>query len=110
MRRAEHCGSARKERLIRVVLLVALVTDGDGIGGQRVIVILYIVVVSVTGFMGAAIGSIGLRDLESVSLLGLVTFRPTPIGLAAFGMTTVGVTLGVLLGLVVFVSRRYPDA
>ena len=85
-------------------------TDGDGIGGRRVIVTLYVVVVAVAGFMGAAIGSIGLRDLESVSLLGLVTFGPTPIGLAAFGMTTVGVTLGVVLGIVVFVSRRYPDA
>jgi len=86
------------------------VTDGDGIGGRRVIGTLYIVVVAVAGFMGAAIGSVGLRDLTSVSFFGLVTFRPTPVGLAAFGVTTVGITLGVVLGFVVFVSRRYPDA
>lgn len=85
-------------------------TDGDGVGGRSVIVTIYIVVVSVAGLMGAAIGSIGLRDLESVSLLGVVTFQPTPVGLAAFGVMTVGVTLGIALGFVVFVSRRYPDA
>nr|WP_220132548.1 cox cluster protein [Natronomonas sp. LN261] len=71
---------------------------------------MYVIVVGVTGFMGAAIGSIGLRDLEAVSFLGLVTFQPTPVGLAAYGMTLVGVVLGVLLALVVFVSRRYVDA
>ncbi len=80
-----------------------------GIGGKRVIVVLYIVVVSVAGFMGAAIGSIGLRDLEAISFLGLVTFQPTPTGLAAFGMTTVGVSLGTVLVLVVYVSRNYVD-
>lgn len=81
-----------------------------GVGGRRVIVVLYVVVVAIAGGMGAAIGSIGLRDLESVSLFGLVTFQPTPVGLAAFGMTAVGVTLGVALVLVVFVSRRFPEA
>lgn len=86
-------------------------TDADGaIGGRRVIIVLYFIVVGVAGGMGAAIGSIGLRDLEPVSFLGLVTFQPTPTGLAAFGMTAVGVTLGVVLGLVVLVSRTYPDA
>lgn len=80
-----------------------------GIGGKRVIVVLYVVVVSVAGFMGAAIGSIGLRDLEAISFLGLVTFQPTPTGLAAFGMTTVGVSLGTVLVLVVYVSRNYAD-
>jgi hypothetical protein len=82
----------------------------NGVGGRRVIVVLYVVVVAIAGGMGAAIGSIGLRDLESVSLFGLVTFQPTPVGLAAFGMTAVGVTLGVALVLVVFVSRRFPEA
>jgi hypothetical protein len=82
----------------------------NGVGGRRVIAVLYVVVVAIAGGMGAAIGSIGLRDLESVSLFGLVTFQPTPVGLAAFGMTAVGVTLGVALVLVVFVSRRFPEA
>ncbi len=82
----------------------------DSVRGRRVIVTLYVVVVAVAGFMGAAIGSIGLRDLEPVSLFGIVTFQPTPTGLAAFGVVAVGTALGIVLGLVVFVSRRYPDA
>jgi len=86
------------------------VTTNGGIEGERVIVALYVIVVGVAGFMGAAIGSIGLRDLEPISFLGLVTFQPTPTGLAAFGVTVVGVSLGITLLLVVFVSRNYPDA
>ncbi|WP_246282732.1 DUF7520 family protein [Natronomonas halophila] len=84
-------------------------TDTEGLGGHRIIIFLYVVVVSVAGFMGAVIGSIGLRDLEAVSFFGLVTFQPTPFGLAAFGMTTVGTVLGILLVLVVGVSERYVD-
>lgn len=84
-------------------------TETEGRGGHRIIVFLYVAVVSIAGFMGAVIGSIGLRDLEAVSFLGLVTFQPTPLGLAAFGMTTIGTLLGVLLVLVVVVSRRYVE-
>lgn len=89
------------------------VRDGEGrggFGGERVIIALYVVVVAIAGLMGGIIGSIGLRDLQAVSFLGLVTFQPTPLGLAAFGATTVGTLLGVVLLLVVFVSRRYADA
>jgi len=86
------------------------VTTNGGIEGERVIVALYVIVVGVAGFMGAAIGSIGLRDLEPISFLGLVTFQPTPTGLAAFGVTVVGLSLGITLLLVVFVSRNYPNA
>ena len=78
-----------------------------GLSGNRVIVALYLVVLAVTALMGAIIGSIGLRDLEAVTFLGLVTFQPTPLGLAAFGVTTIGTFLGTLLLLVVVVSRRY---
>lgn len=80
-----------------------------GIDGERVIAVLYVVVVAIAGVLGAAIGSIGLRDLEAVSFLGLVTFQPTPVGLAAFGMTIVGVTLGIALLLVMYVSRNYVE-
>ncbi|MEF8915047.1 DUF7520 family protein [Natronomonas sp.] len=84
-------------------------TDTEGLGGHRIIIFLYVVVVSIAGFMGAVLGSIGLRDLEAVSFLGLVTFQPTPLGLAAFGMMAIGTILGILLLLVVGVSRRYVD-
>ena len=83
--------------------------DAPGFGGHRIIILLYVVVVSIAGLMGAVLGSIGLRDLEPVTALGLVTFQPTPLGLALFGMTTVGTGLGVVLLLVVAVSRRYAD-
>lgn len=88
-----------------------IVTDEAeaGFGGHRVIIALYVIVVTITATMGGVIGSIGLRDAEAVSVLGLVTFQPTPLGLAMFGATTVGTLLGVILLLVVFVSRRYAD-
>jgi len=88
------------------------VTDTNGPtarGGNRIIIALYFIVVAVAGLMGGVIGSIGLRDLEAVSFLGIITFQPTPFGLAMFGMLTIGTMLGVLLLLVVFVSRRYAD-
>ncbi|WP_178916563.1 cox cluster protein [Natronomonas gomsonensis] len=78
-------------------------------GGNRIIIALYFIVVAVAGLMGGVIGSIGLRDLEAVSFLGIITFQPTPFGLAMFGMLTIGTMLGVLLLLVVFVSRRYAN-
>ena len=83
--------------------------DAPGFGGHRVIVLLYVVVVSIAGLMGAVLGSIGLRDLEAVTAFGLVTFQPTPLGLALFGVVTVGTALGAVLLLVVAVSRRYAD-
>jgi hypothetical protein len=88
------------------------VTDTEGStarGGNRIIIALYVIVVAVAGLMGGVIGSIGLRDLEAVSFLGVVTFQPTPLGLALYGMLTIGTLLGVLLLLVVGVSRRYID-
>lgn len=83
--------------------------DASGFGGHRVIIALYLIVVAIAGTMGGVIGSIGLRDAEPVTFLGLVTFQPTPLGLAMFGISTVGTMLGVILLLVVFVSRRYAD-
>ena len=75
--------------------------------GSRVVVVLYIVVVAITGLTGYLLGSIGPEGLRSVTLLGVVTLPPTPIGLAIYGAVTLGVGLGVALGLVAFVSRRY---
>jgi hypothetical protein len=105
-------GPAGFKRLIDRPSQAPGVTEEDppGFGGHRLIILLYVVVVSIAGLMGGIIGSIGLRDLEPVTALGLVTFQPTPLGLALFGMSTVGAILGVVLGLVVFVSRRYADA
>jgi len=107
---AEAAASSFK-RLIGGVGLRGGVSEEEtaGLGGQRIIVALYVVVVTIAGLMGGIIGSIGLRDLQAVSAFGLITFQPTPLGLAMFGVTTIGTLLGVLLLLVVFVSRRYAD-
>lgn len=104
-------GASEPKSLIDRVGVAPDVTheDAPGFGGHRVILLLYVVVVAIAGTMGAVIGSIGLRDAEAVTAFGLVTFQPTPLGLAAFGVTTVGTVLGVVLLLVVFVSRRYAD-
>jgi hypothetical protein len=94
------------------VVVASSVTDADersGFGGHRVIITLYVIVVAIAGTMGGVIGSLGLRDAEAVEAFGLVTFQPTALGLALFGMTTVGTILGVILLLVVVVSRRYAD-
>ena len=81
--------------------------DTTGLGGHRIIITLYVIVVTIAGAFGGVIGSIGLRDAKPVSFLGLVTFQPTPVGLASYGMATVGIVLGVVLLFVVFVSKRY---
>lgn len=81
--------------------------EPTGHGGHRIIIVLYVIVVGVAGLMGTIIGTIGPRDLQAVSFLGLVTFQPTPLGLALFGMSTVALGLGAVIVLVVAVSRRY---
>jgi hypothetical protein len=75
--------------------------------GSQVVIALYVLVVAVTGLTGYLLGSIGPDGMRPVALFGLITLPPTPIGLAIYGVVTLGVGLGVALGLVVFVSRRY---
>nr|WP_276282170.1 cox cluster protein [Halorussus sp. DT72] len=66
----------------------------------------YGVIVTLTGVVGAVLGVAGPDDLTAVKLLGLVELQPTPLGLAVYGMVTVGLALGVPLALVVLVSKR----
>ena len=82
-------------------------TDGTGdgrVGGRRVVAIVYFVVVGIAGLMGALLGAIGPVRLEP-TLFFLVDLPPTVPGMVVYGVTTVGVVLGVLLGLVEAVSR-----
>jgi hypothetical protein len=86
--------------------------DDDAVatlGGKRLILFLYVVVVSIAGFTGFLIGALGIRGLQSVSFLGLVEFQPTATGLAAYGALTMGLGLGVMLALVIYVSNNYVD-
>ncbi|GAA0252595.1 cox cluster protein [Haladaptatus pallidirubidus] len=78
--------------------------------GRWLVVGLYVLIVSFAGFVGVLLGLYGPEDLRPVELFGLIELQPTPIGLAIFGMATIGLFLGVLLFLVMFVSERYDDA
>ena len=77
--------------------------------GDRVVVQLYLIIVAIAGVMGFVLGTISPADLEP-ELFGLVALPPTPVGVAIYGIITVGAGLGVLLALVAYVSQRYADA
>lgn len=71
---------------------------------------MYAGVVLIAGLLGAVIGFIlpAQNDFTTASL-GPFVFEATPFTFAVYGMVMVGLTLGVLLGVVQFVSR-YDDA
>ncbi|WP_262178500.1 DUF7520 family protein [Haloarcula laminariae] len=77
--------------------------------GEKVVVQMYVIIVALAGVMGFVLGTIRPADLQP-ALFGVIALPPTPFGVAIYGMVTVGVGLGVLLGLVVYVSRRTDDA
>lgn len=72
--------------------------------GHKIVILVYLAVTAITGIAGFVLGSLGLAA-EPVRILGVMTFPPTPFGLAAFGVLTVGTILGVLLLLVIAVSN-----
>lgn len=80
------------------------------LGGRRVVVGLYAILVVVTGVFGYVIGLIHPDALDP-TLFFLVDLPPTPLGMALYGMVTVGTALGALLLLVRYVGKRFdPDA
>jgi hypothetical protein len=76
-----------------------------GRSGERVVVWLYAIIVALAGVMGFVLGSIRPEDLEP-QLFGVIALPPTPLGVAIYGVVTIGVGLGILLGLVIVVSRN----
>ncbi|WP_434530935.1 DUF7520 family protein [Haloarcula sp. NS06] len=77
--------------------------------GQQIVLRLYVAIVVLAGVMGFVLGSIRPEDLEP-ELFGVIALPPTPFGVAIYGFVTIGIVLGVLLGLVVYVSERIDDA
>lgn len=76
-----------------------------GTPGEKVVVQIYVVIVALAGVMGFVLGTIRPADLQP-ELFGFIALPPTPFGVALYGMGTVGTGLGVLLGLVIYVSKR----
>ncbi|NHN64050.1 cox cluster protein [Haloarcula sp. JP-Z28] len=77
--------------------------------GQQIVLRLYVAIVVLAGVMGFVLGSIRPEDLEP-ELFGVIALPPTPLGVAIYGFVTIGIVLGVLLGLVIYVSERIDDA
>ncbi len=78
---------------------------GDGFRGSRLVLLLYLLLVTVGGLAGLLTG-VTVDGLAPPRFLFLVAFPPTPLGVAAYGALTVAVVLGVPLTLVIAVSRR----
>lgn len=75
--------------------------------GQNVVLLIYALVVAIAGLTGYLLGTIGPKALRPVKLFFLIEVQPTPLGLALYGMVTLGVGLGILLVAVRYASRRY---
>jgi len=77
--------------------------------GHRLVVRLYLIIVALTGVMGYVLGWATDQSLRPV-LFGVFALPATPVGVAVFGMVTIGLGLGVLLALVVYVANNFDDA
>lgn len=83
-------------------------TLSDGVAGRHVVLVVYLGVVSVAGVMGAVLGAVNPDGMDP-TLFFIVDLPATVPGMVVFGVVTVGVGLGVLLGLVRVVSRFDED-
>jgi hypothetical protein len=81
-------------------------TFETGLSGQRLVLVLYLIVVAIAAFTGFVLGVIGPRDLDP-QLFGFIAMPPTPFGMAAYGAITLATVLGVMILGVMFVSGRY---
>ena len=76
----------------------------ERVAGERVVVAVYLAVVAVAGLMGVFLGVVNPEGMDP-ELFFLVDLPPTPLGMAVFGVTTVGTALGVFLLGVRYVAR-----
>jgi len=78
------------------------------VAGPRVVITVYLAVLGIAAVMGTLLGIVNPEGLDP-ELFFLVDLPPTPLGMAVFGVTTVGTGLGILLVVVWYVSR-FDDA
>jgi len=77
--------------------------------GRTVVLTVYVAVVAVAAVMGFLLGLARPVALKPM-LFGVVALPPTPLGMVTYGVVNVGLGLGVLLALIVYVSEKYDDA
>ena len=74
--------------------------------GRGLLRVVFVGAVLLAGGFGYFIGAIGPRALGSVAVFGVTVFRPTPVGMALYGMTVTGLVLGVFYVGARLASRR----
>ncbi|MFW6017340.1 MAG: DUF7520 family protein [Halapricum sp.] len=79
------------------------------LSGRRVIYVVYAAIVSIAALMGFVLGTINPEGMDP-TLFFVIDLPATPVGMVIFGVSTVGVGLGVLLLLVAYIADRYDDA
>jgi hypothetical protein len=84
------------------------VTSTSEISVQPVFAVVAILVVLVSGGIGAIVGASGQERAVAMDLLGVVSFPMTPTTMAAFGMLVTAGVLSLLFGLVAL-AARYDD-
>jgi hypothetical protein len=87
---------------------VSTKSQAAGRSGRRVLFVVYAGIVGVAAAMGFVLGLINPQGLDPV-LYGFIDLPPTPLGMAVFGIGTIGLGLGVLLAIVAFVAARFDD-
>ncbi|WP_275740717.1 hypothetical protein [Halorhabdus sp. SVX81] len=76
------------------------------IRGRRVVVGVYLIITVIAGVMGAILGA-ARPDVVEPELFGVIALPPTALGMAIYGMVTIGLGLGVLLVAVSYVADRF---
>lgn len=74
--------------------------------GQRIVLVMYGVLVSVAGGVGVLMATF-VDNLRPPSLLFLIELPPTPLGMAVYGMVTVAIVFGIPLALVIWVTEKF---
>lgn len=80
----------------------------ERVAGPRVVLTVYLAVLGVAGTMGALLGYVNPEGMDP-RLFFFIDLPATPLGMATFGVVTVGVVLGVLLLVVRYVSQFDQD-
>lgn len=78
----------------------------SALAGHRLTLLLYGLLVALSGGFGFVIGLLRPADLDP-ELFFLVELPPSPLGVALYGALTVAVVLGSLLALVTLVGNRF---